>query len=84
MLAAEGVRPSPATLGAALADVDRLLLVSSSQVGQLVAQHTNVITAAMAAVISWCPVEREGSAPRLRPDDHAVEPVAPGAAGRVA
>ena len=29
----------PETLGAALADTDRLLLVSSSQVGQLVAQH---------------------------------------------
>jgi hypothetical protein len=31
---------------------------------------------------SWCPVEREGSPTRLRPDDHAVEPVAPGKAGR--
>ena len=42
----------PETLGAALASVDRVLLVSSSQVGQLVAQHTNVITAAKAAGVS--------------------------------
>ena len=31
---------------------------------------------------SWCPVEREGSPPRLRPGDHAVEPVTPGEAGK--
>ena len=42
----------PETLSAALASVDRVLLVSSSQVGQLVAQHTNVITAAKAAGVS--------------------------------
>jgi len=37
---------TPETLGAALAGVNRLLLVSSSELGQLAAQHTNVITAA--------------------------------------
>ena len=42
----------PETLGAALAGADRLLLVSSSEVGQLVAQHTNVIVAARAAGVS--------------------------------
>ena len=42
----------PGTLVAALAGVDRLLLVSSSEVGQLVAQHTNVIEAAKAAGVS--------------------------------
>ncbi len=36
----------PRTLGAALAGVDRLLLVSSSEPGQRVAHHTNVIEAA--------------------------------------
>lgn len=36
----------PQTLGAALARVDRLLLVSGSQAGQPVAQHSNVIWAA--------------------------------------
>ena len=39
----------PASLTAALADVDRLLLVSSSAVGERVAQHANVIRAATEA-----------------------------------
>ncbi len=39
----------PQTTGAALAGVDRLLLVSSSEAGQRVAQHTNVIEAARTA-----------------------------------
>ncbi|GAA0298765.1 NAD(P)H-binding protein [Kineococcus aurantiacus] len=47
------VRPGdysdPASLPAALAGVDRLLLVSGSEVGQRVAQHTNVVEAAKAA-----------------------------------
>ncbi len=57
-LAAVGVRvraadySRPETLGAALAGADRLLLVSSSEVGQLVAQHTNVIKAAKTAGVS--------------------------------
>ncbi len=42
----------PETLGAALAGVDRLLLVSSSTAGQRVAHHTNVIEAATAAGVS--------------------------------
>jgi NAD(P)H dehydrogenase (quinone) len=42
----------PETLGTALAGVDRVLLVSSSEVGQLVAQHSNVIAAARAAEVS--------------------------------
>jgi NAD(P)H dehydrogenase (quinone) len=39
----------PETLGAALAGVERLLLVSSSEPGQRVAHHTNVIQAAKTA-----------------------------------
>ncbi|MEI4272673.1 NmrA family NAD(P)-binding protein [Klenkia sp. LSe6-5] len=39
----------PAGLQTALQGVDRLLLVSGSEVGQRVAQHTNVVTAAAAA-----------------------------------
>jgi NAD(P)H dehydrogenase (quinone) len=39
----------PETLGAALAGVERLLLVSSSVTGQRVAHHSNVIEAAKAA-----------------------------------
>jgi NAD(P)H dehydrogenase (quinone) len=41
-----------ASLPAALAGVDTLLLVSGSEVGQRVAQHTNVIDAATAAGVS--------------------------------
>jgi NAD(P)H dehydrogenase (quinone) len=40
---------SPQALGAALAGVDRLLLISSSEAGQRVAHHTNVIQAATTA-----------------------------------
>lgn len=39
----------PATLGAAFAGVDKLLLISSSEVGRRVVQHQAVITAAKAA-----------------------------------
>src|SRR4051794_11400412 len=39
----------PATLGDALAGVDVLLLVSGTELGQRVAQHTNVVKAAAAA-----------------------------------
>ena len=42
----------PETMGAALADVERLLLISSSEPGQRVAQHTNVIQAAKTAGVS--------------------------------
>jgi len=42
----------PQTLGAALAGVDRLLLISSSEAGQRVVQHTNVIEAAATADVS--------------------------------
>jgi len=42
----------PETLDTALAGVDRVLLVSSSEVGQLVAQHSNVIKAAKTAGVS--------------------------------
>jgi NAD(P)H dehydrogenase (quinone) len=42
----------PATLPAALSGVNRLLLVSGSEVGHLVPQHTNVIEAAKTAGIA--------------------------------
>lgn len=48
----EGDYSQPATLNDALTGVDRLLLVSSSEPGQRVAQHTNVIEAAGAAGVS--------------------------------
>lgn len=57
-LAASGVQvrqaeySRPATLAAALSGVNRLLLVSGSEVGHLVPQHTNVIEAAKTAGIA--------------------------------
>jgi NAD(P)H dehydrogenase (quinone) len=45
----EGDYVHPETLGAALDGVDRLLLISSSEAGQRVAQHTNVIGAVKTA-----------------------------------
>jgi NAD(P)H dehydrogenase (quinone) len=49
----EGDYDRPETLPAALAGVDRLLLVSSSAVGQRIAQHTAVIDAAKAAGVGF-------------------------------
>ncbi|KQV07371.1 SDR family oxidoreductase [Leifsonia sp. Root112D2] len=57
-LAARGVRVAqidytrPETLGAAFEGAEALLLVSGSEVGQRVAQHTNVVTAAKAAGVA--------------------------------
>lgn len=48
----EGDYSHPVTLNEALTGVDRLLLVSGSEPGQRVAQHTNVIEAAGAAGVS--------------------------------
>lgn len=42
---------NPATLAPALADVDTLMLVSSSEIGQRAEQHNNVIIAAEAAEV---------------------------------
>jgi NAD(P)H dehydrogenase (quinone) len=43
----------PAALEAALQGVDRLLLISGSEVGKRVPQHTNVVNAAKAAGVSF-------------------------------
>ena len=58
-LAAQGVQvrvapyDDPTALQAALAGVERLLLISSSEVGQRVQQHQNVIEAAKAAGVQF-------------------------------
>jgi NAD(P)H dehydrogenase (quinone) len=58
-LAAQGVQvrvapyDDPPALRAALAGVDRLLLISSSEVGRRVQQHQNVIDAAKAAGVQY-------------------------------
>jgi NAD(P)H dehydrogenase (quinone) len=54
----------PSSLDAAFAGVDRLLLVSSSEVGQRVAQHANVIQAAKRAgvgFVAYTSVTRAGT-----------------------
>ncbi|PRY11149.1 SDR family oxidoreductase [Kineococcus rhizosphaerae] len=67
----------PATLPAALAGVDRLLLVSGSEVGQRVAQHTNVIEAAKTAGVQrivYTSLLRADSSPSpLAPEHKATE-----------
>ena len=58
-LAAHGVQvrvadyTEPATLGAALAGVDKLLLISGNEIGRRLPQHTNVINAAKAAGVGF-------------------------------
>jgi NAD(P)H dehydrogenase (quinone) len=60
----------PQTLSAALAGVDRLLLVSGSEPGQRLAQHTNVIQAARMAGISRIAYTSMLNA------DHSISPLA--------
>lgn len=43
----------PETLAASLKGIDRLLLISSSEVGKRFAQHSNVIAAAKEADVQW-------------------------------
>lgn len=78
-LAADGVvvrvapYEDPDALAAALAGVDRLLLVSSPTVGQRTAQHTNVINAAAAAgvgVIAYTSLLNAPDSPLGLADEH--------------
>lgn len=43
----------PAELAAALKDIDRLLLISSSEIGKRIMHHTNVINAAKQSGVKW-------------------------------
>ncbi|MDY6808515.1 MAG: NAD(P)H-binding protein [Actinomycetota bacterium] len=64
-----------AALDAALAGVDKLLLVSGSEVGQRVAQHTNVIEAAVAAgveLIAYTSILRADSSPLALATEHVA------------
>jgi len=82
-LAATGVATAvidytdPASLAAAFAGADLLMLVSSSEVGQRVAQHTNAITAAAAAgvgrIVYTSAPKADTSALILAPDHKATE-----------
>ncbi|MBM7367936.1 NmrA family NAD(P)-binding protein [Gordonia hydrophobica] len=65
----------PAALRSALAGVDKLLLVSGSEVGQRLPQHTNVIGAAEAAqvgLIAYTSILRADDTPLALADEHAA------------
>lgn len=78
-LAAQGVElrkasyTDPAALATALAGVDKLLLISSSEVGQRTAQHRNVVDAAKAAkvkLIGYTSILRADSSPMALAGEH--------------
>lgn len=73
----EGDYSRPDTLATAFADVDTLLLVSSSEVGQRVPQHVNAIDAAKAAgvgrVVYTSAPQATTSSLVLAPDHKATE-----------
>ena len=63
----------PATLASAFAGADQLLLISSSEVGQRVAQHRNVIDAAKRAkvgLIAYTSILRADSSPLALAAEH--------------
>ena len=75
----------PAALNAALDGVERLLLVSSSEVGKRAAQHANVIDAANAAgvgfVVYTSILGAEGSPLTVLPGEHVATERALAASG---
>lgn len=63
----------PATLEAAFAGIDRLLLISSNAIGRRMAQHRNVIEAASAARVgrlAYTSVLRADTSPLMLADEH--------------
>ena len=73
----------PASLDAAFVGVDRLLLVSGSEVGQRVAQHANVIDAAKRAGVELRRLHEHHPRRHLRPRARRRAPRDRGAARRV-
>lgn len=78
-LAAQGVDlrkadyEDPASLAAALAGVDKLLLISSSEIGQRARQHANVIAAAKAAgvkLLAYTSILRAETSPMALATEH--------------
>lgn len=69
----QGDYTDPASLEAAFAGADKLLLISSSEVGQRVAQHRNVIAAAKRAgvkLIAYTSILRADSTPLGLGEEH--------------
>ena len=63
----------PGTLASALAGVDRLLLVSGSEIGKRAAQHRNVVNAAKEAgvgLIAYTSILRADTSPLFLADEH--------------
>ena len=63
----------PASLDAALAGIDRLLFISGSEVGQRVAQHQNVVDAAVRAgveLVAYTSIVRADTSPLGLADEH--------------
>ncbi|MCB1338079.1 MAG: SDR family oxidoreductase [Maritimibacter sp.] len=74
----------PAALAAAFAGIDRLLLISSSEVGQRAPQHQNVIDAAKAAgvgFIAYTSLLKAGSSPLQLAAEHRATEAALAASG---
>lgn len=72
----EGDYDRPDTLGPALAGVDRLLLVSGSELGNRIAQHTAVVDAAVAAGVGrlfYASVVRADGTHLLTPEHRGTE-----------
>lgn len=75
---------TPATLEAAFAGIDRLLLISSNAVGQRVPQHLNAIAAAKAAgvgLVAYTSVLRADTSPLGMAEEHRQTEAALGASG---
>ena len=69
----KGDYTQPETLAAAFAGVDKLLLISSSEVGQRVAQHANAIAAAKSAgvkLLAYTSILHANSTPLGLGDEH--------------
>lgn len=65
----------PATLATAFENIDRLLLISSSEVGQRVAQHQNVIAAAKGAgvrLIAYTSLLHADTSPLALAEEHRL------------
>ncbi|MEO7270048.1 MAG: SDR family oxidoreductase [Knoellia sp.] len=79
-----GTFEDPAALDAALVGVDRLLFISGSEVGQRVAQHQNVIDAAVRAnveLVAYTSVVRADSSPLALAAEHKATEEALAASG---
>lgn len=79
-----GTFEDPASLDAALVGIDRLLFISGSEVGQRIAQHQNVIDAAVRAeveLVAYTSVVRADTSPLALAAEHKATEEALAASG---